>query len=51
MLRDGHYRVCELPYIMVPRRSGESKTGSNLYHFLKRGRKYLGTIVRLKLCR
>jgi len=49
ILRDGRYRVCELPYIMQPRRSGESKTGSNLFQFLKRGRKYLGTILKLRL--
>jgi dolichol-phosphate mannosyltransferase len=48
ILRDKRYRVCELPYIMQPRRSGESKTGSNLLHFLMRGRKYLSTIVRLR---
>jgi dolichol-phosphate mannosyltransferase len=47
VLCDSRYRVCELPYIMQPRRSGESKTGSNLFHFMKRGRKYLTTIVRL----
>jgi len=43
------YRVCELPYMAMPRRSGESKTGTNLYHFLHRGRKYIGTVVRLRL--
>jgi dolichol-phosphate mannosyltransferase len=48
ILRDKRYRVCELPYIMQPRRSGESKTGSNLLQFLMRGRKYLSTIVRLR---
>lgn len=48
LLRDKRYRVCELPYIMLPRRSGVSKTGSNLFDFLKRGRKYLWTIIRLK---
>jgi dolichol-phosphate mannosyltransferase len=51
ILRDNRYQVCELPYIMQPRRSGESKTGSNLFQFLKRGRKYLMTILRLRLCR
>lgn len=48
ILRDKRFRVCELPYIMQPRRSGESKTGSNLLQFLMRGRKYLATIVRLR---
>ncbi|MDD2855349.1 MAG: glycosyltransferase, partial [Desulfuromonadaceae bacterium] len=49
VLRDTAYKVCELPYIMKPRRSGESKTGSNLFQFIKRGRKYLMTIIRLRL--
>jgi dolichol-phosphate mannosyltransferase len=49
ILKDKQYRVCELPYIMLPRRSGESKTGSNLFQFMSRGRKYLTTIVRLRL--
>jgi dolichol-phosphate mannosyltransferase len=49
ILRDKRYRICELPYIMLPRRSGESKTGSNLLQFMGRGRKYLSTIVRLRL--
>jgi len=51
LLRDNRYTVCELPYIMQPRRSGESKTGSNLFQFMKRGRKYLMTIMRLRLGR
>jgi dolichol-phosphate mannosyltransferase len=51
ILRDTRYRVCELPYIMQPRRSGESKTGSNLLQFMSRGRKYLMTIMRLRLGR
>jgi len=51
ILRDKRFHVCELPYIMQPRRSGESKTGSNLFQFMKRGRKYLMTILRLRLGR
>ena len=43
------YRVCELPYMAVPRRSGESKTGANLLQFMRRGRKYVSTVVRLRL--
>jgi dolichol-phosphate mannosyltransferase len=43
------YRVCELPYMAMPRRCGESKTGTNLLQYLRRGRKYVGTIVRLRL--
>jgi dolichol-phosphate mannosyltransferase len=43
------YRVCELPYNAMPRKSGESKTGKNLLQYLGRGRKYVGTVVRLRL--
>ena len=43
------YKVCELPYTAMPRRSGESKTGSHIFQFLRRGRKYVYTIVRLRL--
>lgn len=49
VLKDPRYRVCELPYIMQPRRSGVSKTGSNLFDFARRGVKYLRTVVKLKL--
>jgi dolichol-phosphate mannosyltransferase len=51
ILCDKRFHVCELPYIMQPRRSGESKTGSNLFQFMNRGRKYLLTILRLRLGR
>jgi len=43
------YRVCELPYMAMPRRSGESKTGTNLLQYLRRGRKYVGTILNLRI--
>jgi dolichol-phosphate mannosyltransferase len=43
------YRVCELPYMAMPRKSGKSKTGTNLLQFMRRGRKYVGTVVRLRL--
>lgn len=43
------YRVCELPYWAAPRRSGESKTGSTLWQYWRRGRKYLWTVLRLRL--
>jgi len=39
-LRAG-YKVCELPYFCAPRKSGESKTGSNLWDYIRRGKKYL----------
>ena len=43
------YKICELPYMAMPRRSGQSKTGSNLLQYLRRGRKYAFAIVRLRL--
>jgi dolichol-phosphate mannosyltransferase len=43
-----NFRVCEMPYIAQPRRSGESKTGAHLGQYMKRGWKYLLTVVRLK---
>lgn len=48
VLRDKRYRVCELPYMMQPRRYGVSKTGTNLIQFMKRGRKYLMMVLRLR---
>ncbi len=41
----GGWRVCEVPYHCVPRSSGESKTGANLWDYLVKGRKYVSTIV------
>jgi len=46
-IRQG-FGVCELPYVAQVRRSGESKTGSNLGQYLKRGRKYLTTVAKLR---
>ncbi len=46
-IRSG-WHVCELPYIAQVRRSGESKTGSSLGQYLRRGRKYLSTVARLR---
>lgn len=42
------YHVCEMPYIAMPRLSGESKTGSNIIHYFKRGRKYIYTVIKLR---
>ncbi|GBF79388.1 polyprenol monophosphomannose synthase [Aphanothece sacrum] len=41
------YRLIEVPYVCVPRTSGDSKTGINLWDYLSKGRKYVATIVRL----
>jgi len=43
------FRVCELPFWATPRRSGESKTGSTLVQYWRRGRKYLWTVLRLRV--
>jgi dolichol-phosphate mannosyltransferase len=45
-MRSG-YKICELPYTAMPRRSGESKTGQNLGQFLRRGWKYYWTVLKL----
>ena len=41
------YKLVEVPYICVPRYSGESKTGINLWDYLYKGRHYLTTVWRL----
>ncbi len=42
------YSLREVPYFCVPRTTGESKTGANLWDYLVKGRKYVTTIWRLK---
>mgnify|MGYP006276360061 CR=1 FL=1 len=42
------YRVCELPYCAPARRTGESKTGTNLADYSRRGIKYIATIARVR---
>ena len=41
------YSFIEIPYVSVPRRAGESKTGASFTGLFKRGLPYLWTIVRL----
>lgn len=41
-------QVREVPYYCVPRHTGESKTGANLWDYLVKGRKYVATIWRLR---
>jgi dolichol-phosphate mannosyltransferase len=48
VIRSRRVRVCELPYVAPPRRAGESKTGSSLGAYLRRGRKYILTVLRLR---
>jgi dolichol-phosphate mannosyltransferase len=49
VLQTRRFRVCELPYVAPPRRSGESKTGTSLGQYLRRGSKYLWTVAGLRL--
>jgi dolichol-phosphate mannosyltransferase len=41
------YAIAEIPYICVVRQSGESKTATSLWGYIRRGRKYATTILRL----
>ena len=43
------YHICELPYVAMPRRSGESKTGNNMMQYMKRGWKYLWAVLQLRI--
>ena len=48
-----HHRnavVTEVPYVLGPRRHGESKTATHLAGLVRRGRKYLATLWRLYHC-
>ncbi len=51
ILLEKRFSVVEIPYVMQPRHSGVSKTGTTLFHFLKRGRKYLATVAALRKLR
>jgi dolichol-phosphate mannosyltransferase len=45
------YRLLEVPYVSLSRRMGTSKTGTNVLHYLKRGRKYLWLTFKLRFSR
>lgn len=45
------YHIVEVPYICGARMSGESKTGASFGDYIRRGRKYVTTILRLALVR
>jgi len=49
VIKSKKYSICETPYVAVARRSGESKTGTNIIQYIRRGWKYLWTVLRLKL--
>jgi glycosyltransferase involved in cell wall biosynthesis len=42
------YRILEIPYRCLPRRTGESKTATRFTGYVKRGFKYIFTMVRLR---
>ncbi|MFN2168001.1 MAG: polyprenol monophosphomannose synthase [Anaerolineae bacterium] len=42
------FRLQEVPYVCVPRTSGDSKTGANLWDYLIKGRKYVTTAWRAR---
>jgi len=47
MIKKG-YKVKEIPYLSKARRKGVSKTGTNLFHYLAKGSKYILFTIRLK---
>jgi dolichol-phosphate mannosyltransferase len=51
LLREKRFSVVEVPYVMQSRRSGVSKTGTNILHYLQRGRKYIATVIELRKLR
>jgi dolichol-phosphate mannosyltransferase len=42
------YTIQELPYLCVPRETGESKTATNVWGYLTRGVNYVKTVWRLR---
>ena len=48
ILKNG-YKVKEIPYVLVPRTGGESKTADNYVGFFIKGCQYLGAILHLAL--
>jgi dolichol-phosphate mannosyltransferase len=42
------FRLQEVPYVCVPRTSGDSKTGASLWDYLGKGRKYVATAWRAR---
>jgi dolichol-phosphate mannosyltransferase len=42
------YRVIEVPYELIPRERGESKTATNIFGFFVRGVKYIKCVLRLR---
>ncbi|MDP3970714.1 MAG: polyprenol monophosphomannose synthase [bacterium] len=42
-----NFKIIEIPYTCLPREKGESKTGSNLSDYIKRGSKYVWVTLKL----
>lgn len=49
LIKQRRANVVEVPYILVPRERGESKTATNLWGFFRRGHKYLRMIWRQRI--
>lgn len=45
LIKRRNAQVVEVPYVLTPRERGESKTATNLWGFIKRGRKYLSVML------
>jgi dolichol-phosphate mannosyltransferase len=45
------YRIIEVPYLCRARTKGTSKTGTNIFHYLKKGVKYILVTLKLKFSR
>ena len=42
-------QIIEIPYICIPRKYGESKTGANLYQLIKRGLPYVWMPLKIRI--
>jgi len=42
-------RIVEIPYDCVPRQTGESKTATSAWGYVRRGTRYVTTVLRLRL--
>ncbi|MFA5554643.1 MAG: glycosyltransferase [Phycisphaerae bacterium] len=47
LLKKG-YKVIEVPYELIPRQQGQSKTATNIFGFFKRGFKYVFCVLKLR---
>ena len=47
-LRKTGHKTVEIPYLCAARQAGVSKTGTNLFQYLKRGIKYIKVTLGLK---